>query len=299
MQILLDRAGFSSGEIDGRGGANFNHALRAFQQARGLPDTGKPDEATLQALGDQDLGSTVVDYTIQEADVGGPFVAEIPSNLDEQANLQELAYTSPLEQLGEHFHVSPQLLKRWNPSSRLAAGESIKVPNIYGDNNGSSQQTQTAQSQPQSQAQSDPAQKTGRPGEVQVIVSESDSGVRVLKDGKIVFFAPVTTGSTHEPLPLGTWKVTGVTHNPVFFYNPELFWDPNPQDAKARIPPGPNNPVGIVWIDVSKEHYGIHGSPEPAKIGHAESNGCVRMTNWDALKLAGMVRKGTTVVFEK
>jgi lipoprotein-anchoring transpeptidase ErfK/SrfK len=116
-------------------------------------------------------------------------------------------------------------------------------------------------------------------------------------DGKVVFYAPVTTGSEHDPLPIGEWKVNGVQMRPTFRYNPALFWDADPAHAKAVIPPGPNNPVGLVWIDISKEHYGLHGTPEPATIGRTESHGCVRLTNWDALKVAAMVKPGTRLVF--
>jgi lipoprotein-anchoring transpeptidase ErfK/SrfK len=105
--------------------------------------------------------------------------------------------------------------------------------------------------------------------------------------------------SHHNLLPLGRWRVTSVTHNPTFYYDPERFWNADPEQAKAKIPPGPNNPVGDVWIDINKPHYGIHGTPEPGRIGHAESHGCVRMTNWDAVKLAGLVAKGTSVTFWK
>jgi lipoprotein-anchoring transpeptidase ErfK/SrfK len=134
--------------------------------------------------------------------------------------------------------------------------------------------------------------------DVVVTVSRNTSALTVRDTaGQIVFYAPVTTGSEHDPLPLGEWKVNGVQFNPAFNYNPELFWDADPSHAKARIPSGPNNPVGLVWIDLSKEHYGIHGTPEPAAIGRSESHGCVRLTNWDALKLAGMVKPGTKVMF--
>jgi lipoprotein-anchoring transpeptidase ErfK/SrfK len=111
-------------------------------------------------------------------------------------------------------------------------------------------------------------------------------------------YAPVTTGRTHDPLPIGEWTVTAVAIDPPFHYNPDLFWDADPSHSKATIPPGPNNPVGRVWIDLTKEHYGIHGTPEPGRIGYTESHGCVRLTNWDALELARLVRRGTPVVFE-
>ena len=114
--------------------------------------------------------------------------------------------------------------------------------------------------------------------------------------GEVVFHAPVTVGSENDPLPVGEWKVTGVSRNPVFNYNPKLFWDADPAHAKAKIPAGPNNPVGVVWIDLSKEHYGIHGTPEPSRIGYTESHGCIRLTNWDAMRLAELVGPGTKVV---
>jgi lipoprotein-anchoring transpeptidase ErfK/SrfK len=116
-------------------------------------------------------------------------------------------------------------------------------------------------------------------------------------DGQILFYAPVTAGSEHDPLPTGTWKVTGVIKNPKFYYNPELFWDADSSDSKATILPGPNNPVGVIWIDLNAKHYGLHGTPEPGKIGHSESYGCVRLTNWDVVKLARFVKPGTQVIF--
>jgi lipoprotein-anchoring transpeptidase ErfK/SrfK len=118
-------------------------------------------------------------------------------------------------------------------------------------------------------------------------------------NGRTLFYAPVTTGSVHDPLPIGEWKVTGIQMNPSFRYNPALFWDADPSHTEAVIPPGPNNPVGVVWIDLTKEHYGLHGTPEPAAIGRSESHGCVRLTNWDAMKVAGLVKPGTPVIFRE
>jgi len=144
------------------------------------------------------------------------------------------------------------------------------------------------------------APKAAPGNNVTVTVTKSTSALTVEDAaGKVVFYAPVTTGSEHDPLPIGEWKVNGVQFNPSFNYNPELFWDADPAHAKAKLPPGPNNPVGLVWIDLSKEHYGIHGTPEPSAIGRTQSHGCVRLTNWDALRLAGMVKPGTRVVFSE
>jgi lipoprotein-anchoring transpeptidase ErfK/SrfK len=136
------------------------------------------------------------------------------------------------------------------------------------------------------------------PGSVTIVVTRATSALTLQEaGGRVVFHAPVTSGSRHDPLPIGTWKVTGVQQQPSFRYNPALFWDADPAHSKATLPPGPNNPVGTVWIDLSKEHYGIHGTPEPSQIGHAASHGCVRLTNWDAQRVAAVVTPGTKVVF--
>jgi len=131
-----------------------------------------------------------------------------------------------------------------------------------------------------------------------VTVSKSTSSLTVTDPtGRVVFYAPVTTGSVHDPLPIGEWKVTSIWFNPKFHYNPDLFWDAEPTHTKATLKPGPNNPVGVVWIDLSKEHYGLHGTPEPATIGRTQSHGCVRLTNWDALRVAALAKPGTPVIF--
>jgi len=280
FQVLLDKQGFSVGQIDGKPGPNFSHALAAMQAARKSPGSGDADCDAWHALGG-DGASPVVSYTITDADAAGPFVKAIPPELPEQANLPALGYTSALEALAEKFHTSPAVLQQLNPSGRFDVNAEIKVPAVTPFD------VNAAKPVP------DPAM-----ADVVVTVAKDDSSLRVTKaDGTVVFFAPVTTGSEHDPLPIGEWKVKGTQFNPTFRYNPALFWDADPSHTKAVIPAGPNNPVGVVWIDLSKEHYGFHGTPEPSAIGRAESHGCVRLTNWDALRLAGFVKPGTRVVF--
>jgi lipoprotein-anchoring transpeptidase ErfK/SrfK len=271
-QILLDRAHFSCGEIDGDYGTNLQKTVGAFQRARNLLANGVIGPETWAVL-NADQSPALIPYTIVPEDLVGPFV-EVPADLMEQAKLPSLGYASPVEGLGEKFHASPSLLKALNPDSHFdKEGESILVPNVA--------------SAPLGRAAS-------------VVVSKSDSSVSALDaDGKILSYYVATIGSEHDPLPIGDWKINGVSHNPVFHYNPQLFWNANPSDQKAEIKPGPRNPVGVVWIDLSKEHYGIHGTPAPSKVGHAESHGCIRLTNWDASELSQMVKPGTPAILKE
>lgn len=283
VQVLLDRASYSSGVIDGRGGSNTRKAIGAFQAAHDLPVTGKVDPATWQNLTAAAGQQALVLYTLQPADVAGPFV-EIPQRIEDQAKLPALGYTSPLELLGEKFHCAPELLKALNPGVDFsAAGQAIKVPNV-------------APFVPWSKDQ--PLPEKAALANVRVVVSKSESTLTVESGDDVIFFAPVTAGSEHDPLPLGEWKINGISRAPVFHFNPKLFWDAKPTDTKATVPAGPNNPVGAVWIDLSKDHYGIHGTPEPQLIGKTLSHGCVRMTNWDAQAVAALVKPGTPVLFE-
>jgi lipoprotein-anchoring transpeptidase ErfK/SrfK len=284
VQVMLDRAGFSSGEIDGRQGPNLKQALAAFQAAQQLTASGRLDNMTWQKLtGRAGTEAPLVSYTISDADVAGPFTADIPSDLMAQSKLEALGYRNALEALGERFHASPALLKALNPGASFGkAGAQIMVPNVAID----------AQPSPGS------APATGK-ADVTVVVDKRTSALEVTDaSGAVLFHAPVTSGSEHDPLPIGTWKVNGVQQGPKFHYNPALFWDADPSNSKATLAPGPNNPVGTVWIDINKEHYGIHGTPEPSQIGHVQSHGCVRLTNWDAQRVAAMVKPGTKVVFK-
>ena len=283
LQVALDRAGFSPGEIDAGMGALTTRALAAFREARKIHSRGGAlDPETVEALG-APYAEPLVKYTITDADVAGPFLDHIPNDMMQQQNLPALGYVSALEELAERFHVRPALLSRLNPHVQMTAESTIVVPAVeplrlptqQGQRNGSAE---------------------GAPHGTSIEITK-ESGAITVRDsgGSVLMYAPVTVGSSRDPLPTGEWKVTGVFLLPVFNYNPDLFWDANPSHAKARIAAGPNNPVGLVWIQIDKEHLGLHGTPEPSQIGRTQSHGCVRMTNWDAVRLASLVEEGTPV----
>jgi lipoprotein-anchoring transpeptidase ErfK/SrfK len=270
-QVLLDRAHFSPGEIDGHFGESTARAVTAFRASRSLPKEPVVDDAAWAEL-NHDTADVVVRYGVAVEDVAGPF-AVIPEDAMEKAKLDALPYQSPAELLGEKFHASPRLLKELNPSATLAGnGEGILVTNV---------------------------DRPPLPRAALIVVSASDSSVSALDaEGHVLARYPASVGSEHDPLPVGQWKVLGISRNPVFHYNPDLFWDADAKDRKTTMAAGPNNPVGVVWIDLSKPHYGIHGTPEPSTIGRAQTHGCIRLTNWDAVELAASVGPGTPARLE-
>jgi lipoprotein-anchoring transpeptidase ErfK/SrfK len=273
-QILLDRARFSPGEIDGKAGENFKKALVAFEAEQGSDPTGQLSEDIWQKLTATSSDPVLEKYTLSEDDVRGPFVKKIPKKMEDMKDLPSLGYTSSQEQLAEKFHMSEELLAALNPGEHFdTAGHAVVVA---------------------SKVASGLPVKASR-----LEVDKTRQTVKVYDRGnKLLAVYPATVGSTEKPAPTGRLKVKAISKNPTYRYNPDYEFKGVHSTRPFTIKPGPNNPVGVVWIGLSPgEGFGIHGTPEPSKVSKSESHGCVRLTNWDALMLASSLSKGAVVDF--
>jgi lipoprotein-anchoring transpeptidase ErfK/SrfK len=272
VQVLLDRAHFSPGEIDGKFGENARKALRGYAEAQQFSTSGELSQELWQKLAGDDR-PVLTQYTIGPKDVSGPFLNKLPARMEEMKNLAHLGYTSPREALAEKFHMSEELLSALNPEGHFdRAGVTIIVV--------------------------DTATDSKSPLVEKVEVDKQRQTVKAFdRSGNMIAFYPATVGSEEKPSPTGTLKVTSIDHNPTYRYNPAYHFKGVRSKTAFTINPGPNNPVGTVWISLSAEGYGIHGTANPGKISKAESHGCVRLTNWDAERLARQVKKGTQVAF--
>jgi lipoprotein-anchoring transpeptidase ErfK/SrfK len=295
-QVMLARIGFSPGVIDARPGDNFSNALHAFQQANGLAP-GPLDGATRTRLTQSSAGEVLGAYTIQPEDVAGPFVEKIPQDFQQMAALPGLAYHNPRELLAEKFHMSEALLTALNRGKDFGqAGTVITVANIAGNG----QDAMPAAAAGESSGSSTPpsTQRAAAPTAALVIVDKRQHAVLAYDaDKRLIGFYPASIGSAEKPAPTGTLQVRSVARDPDYTYNPKYGFKGQTAQRPVKVAAGPNNPVGVVWIGLSAEGYGIHGTPEPEKVGKSQSHGCIRLTNWDALGLARLVKKGSPVQF--
>ncbi len=278
LQVLLDRAHFSPGEIDGRFGENAKKALRAYAEAQQLPASDKLTD-DLWARLKADSQAVMTTYTITDKDIAGPFLQKLPARMEDMRGIPKLGYTSPREALAEKFHMSEALLAALNPGQHFdRAGALLVVVDTVGKSGDKSGESSA---------------KAAR-----VEVDKNRQVVKLFdRSNVLIGFYPATVGSEEKPSPTGTLKVTAVNHNPTYGYNPDYHFKGVHTKKRFEIQPGPNNPVGTVWINLSAEGYGIHGTPSPGKVSKAESHGCVRLTNWDAERVADRVSKGTPVEF--
>nr|WP_299856028.1 L,D-transpeptidase family protein [Sphingomonas bacterium] len=297
VQVILDHLGFAPGVLDGKRGQSLTAAIKGFQESRGLRKTGLVDDATSAAL-DRYRGWRAVRTLRLSADsLAGPFVNPLPKKPEDQAKLPALSYSSAMEKLAEMFHTTPAVLLALNGAGTpLKPGSPVAFPNALPTSRDYDAKLPADWRKTLNDLNVDAVQPQG----TKVVVDKSDQVLRVLDaDDHLVAQFSATMGSEHDPLPIGRWKIQGFSYNPKFHYNPTLFWDAKASDKAATLPAGPNGPVGVIWIDLSKPHYGIHGTPEPSTIGRAESHGCIRLSNWDAARLSLMIKPGTPAVFQE
>ncbi|MBX3578768.1 MAG: L,D-transpeptidase family protein [Rhizobiaceae bacterium] len=271
LQVLLDRRGASPGVIDGQFGSNVDKALIAYRELTG-ENLKSTDAAGIKKALAETGGDAFTTYTITPEDAAGPYVASVPADYGQKAKLDHLSYTSVSEMLAERFHMDEAYLKSLNPEAVFnRPGTTILVA------------------------------KTGADVKAEVARIVADKGRKQVRaydaGGKLVAAYPATIGSSDTPSPTGTHSVARIAFDPEYTYNPNLNFKQGENHKVLRIPPGPNGPVGSIWIALSKPTYGIHGTPEPSKIGKTESHGCVRLTNWDAQELARIVKAGVEVEF--
>ena len=291
-QVLLDAAGFSPGAIDGKEGSSFKEALRGFQEANGIEVSGKLDGPTRTALLRNAKVSTVY-VKLGPDDVKSTYVYPLPSDPEKQYKYKFLGYRNMLEKVAERYHTTPATVVALNgPEKLIGPGQTLRLPNVvptsrdYGGSKENAARLMTLLNVDGNQPHGDYIVVDKSEGVLKVFSGPKPAEGEEPSGGRLVAQFPVTIGSEHDPLPIGRWKVQTFSFLPPFHYQPNLFWDAKDSAKEHMLAPGPNGPVGVAWLDLTKEHYGIHGTPNPEKIGKTESHGCLRLTNWDVIRLA-------------
>lgn len=298
-QVLMSVHGFSPGVIDGKAGESFKLALRSFQESRDLQTTGKLDPATRAALLSANRPSTVM-VKLGVDDLRHNYVMPFPEDPEVQAKLRFMGYRNMIEKLAERYHTTPRTIVALNgPDKLIGEGQTLRLPNVmptstdYDGTPGNGPGLMKLLNVDGQQPRGDYVVVDKSDGVLKVYDGEASEGDK----GKLVAAFPVTMGSKKYPLPIGKWKATTYAYLPPFEYQPDLLQNAK-TDKDVTLPPGPNGPVGVAWLDLTKEHYGIHGTNEPQTIGRAESSGCIRMTNWDVVRLSRMMKPGFTAIFQ-
>jgi lipoprotein-anchoring transpeptidase ErfK/SrfK len=274
IQVLLDRAHFSPGVVDGYDGENVRKAVSAYQEANGLQVNGLADDALLTLLEQTDSSPALVSYVLTDEDAAGPFV-DVPNDLEAMSQLERVGYESALEAVAEKFHMDEDLLRTLNPGVDFTqAGTEIVVANAGGE-----LETQVAS----------------------VEVDVAEGAVRAFDaSNKLVAYYPASIGSSDAPAPIGEHTVRSVAFDPTYRYDPaRLPTFGRRNHGAVNIAAGPNNPVGAVWIALSEDTYGIHGAPNPSQVSKTQSHGCIRLTNWDAVELGRALRPGASVAIRE
>ncbi len=317
LQIFLDRANFSPGKIDGRPGEFTTQALALYRESQGsesapAADSAAVDADTMPDVSDLDLASVdpvFIDYTVLEADVEN--VGEVPSEVADQAKLKALSYTSALEAIAEKFHADQGFIEELNDgkTDAIKVGDTLRVPNVEPfelaaimkaneASANSEEEVDDTEKANDSEAEASVDADTDEKSTTSVLVNTSTNMLTVRENDKLVAAYPVTIGSGQTESPVGDWKITGIAKMPDFRYDESMLKEGVRSDDFHMLPPGPNNPVGVLWIQLNKTGIGLHGTKDPDSIGRSASAGCVRLANWDVVRLLERIEQGVPVKIE-
>jgi lipoprotein-anchoring transpeptidase ErfK/SrfK len=313
LQIFLDRANFSPGKIDGRYNDLTRKALALYRESRGEQPQTTPPQHREKSKGAPDvngldLGSVnpvFIPYTVTEADLQA--IGPLPPKPPEQAKLKFLPYRDAADALAEKFHTDVHFLEQLNSGklSNAKPGDQLMVPNvepfelasvkdIKPGSELSSQAANEAEDQGDTQSAT-PGQSAETVKNSAIKVDTKNNMLGVFDGEKLIAAYPVTVGSSHLASPIGEWKVRGISKLPRFRYDKEMLQHGQRSGNFYMLPPGPRNPVGVMWIALNKKGIGIHGTNDPGSIGHAASHGCIRLANWDVVRLATKIKSGDHV----